>query len=387
MNGSRRRHRLFVLAVVAVLLGAGLLVGGSVLATDGSDGGVSTFDLTNGGHTGAMFDNVTLSGDGYNETQYEIVANHHGMPYVWQDGELNVSVTVDSRDNSGGFVLNGAVYNEEGEDLGSFDNESFNMNANSTNDVSLSLSSWPENATGNHTIMIELYRVSTGDNELVFASTIEVIVIERDGDLTGDGLTNEQEFELGTDFTRPDTSGNGLTDWQEAMNYGTDPLREDTTGDGIKDATLVRLGLDPTEPYLLHRYGAGALLSVLALAATVVVARRRMGGTDVRRTGPTEPTQAAAPDATPGGQERNGDGSTIDESILTNEELVRKLLSQHGGRMKQTQIVESTDWSKAKVSRVLSELEDQGVVERIRIGRENVVDLDEELPEQSDPPA
>ncbi|MBP1922838.1 putative membrane protein [Halorubrum alkaliphilum] len=45
--------------------------------------------------------------------------------------------------------------------------------------------------------------------------------------------------------------------------------------------------------------------------------------------------------------------------------------------MRQSAIVEELDWSKSKTSRVLSRMADEGDVEKLRIGRENVIDLAE----------
>ncbi|WP_394357381.1 helix-turn-helix transcriptional regulator [Halorubrum alkaliphilum] len=50
---------------------------------------------------------------------------------------------------------------------------------------------------------------------------------------------------------------------------------------------------------------------------------------------------------------------------------------QHRSRMRQSAIVEELDWSKSKTSRVLSRMADEGDVEKLRIGRENVIDLAE----------
>ncbi|CDK40607.1 uncharacterized protein BN903_57 [Halorubrum sp. AJ67] len=43
--------------------------------------------------------------------------------------------------------------------------------------------------------------------------------------------------------------------------------------------------------------------------------------------------------------------------------------------MKQSDVVEELGWSKSKTSRVLSRMADAGGVEKLRIGRENVIDL------------
>jgi len=57
-------------------------------------------------------------------------------------------------------------------------------------------------------------------------------------DPDGDGMTNQEEFEAGTDPNNADTDGDGLND-NEEQDMGTDPTNEDTDGDGIPD------GIDP----------------------------------------------------------------------------------------------------------------------------------------------
>lgn len=67
-------------------------------------------------------------------------------------------------------------------------------------------------------------------------------------------------------------------------------------------------------------------------------------------------------------------GSHTDQQpVKTDRELVCSLIRDNGGRMKQSAIVDSVDWSKAKVSRLLSELEKDGQVTKLRLGRENLV--------------
>lgn len=57
-----------------------------------------------------------------------------------------------------------------------------------------------------------------------------------------DGLTNLQEFQLGTDPNNPDTDGDGLTDGQEVLIYHTNPLLFSTDGTGISDGIEVQTG-------------------------------------------------------------------------------------------------------------------------------------------------
>ena len=50
-----------------------------------------------------------------------------------------------------------------------------------------------------------------------------------------DGLTNDQEKELGTDPNNSDTDGDGLMDGLEVTKYMTNPLKADTDGDNLSD--------------------------------------------------------------------------------------------------------------------------------------------------------
>src|SRR6478672_6845938 len=66
-------------------------------------------------------------------------------------------------------------------------------------------------------------------------------------DPDGDGLTNLQEFQLGTDPRNPDTDGDGVSDGEE-VKRGTNPLNADTDGDGLTDSEEIRLGTNPLNP-------------------------------------------------------------------------------------------------------------------------------------------
>lgn len=57
------------------------------------------------------------------------------------------------------------------------------------------------------------------------------------------------------------------------------------------------------------------------------------------------------------------------ESELAPKPHLLELLASKGGRMKQTDLVESTEWSKSTISRHLTQLERDGYVKRVRIGR------------------
>lgn len=77
-----------------------------------------------------------------------------------------------------------------------------------------------------------------------------------------------------------------------------------------------------------------------------------------------------------------GDQPEIEyRSHSTDSATVRDLLNDNNGRMRQADIVGSTEWSKAKVSRLLGELETNEEIHRIRIGREKLVYLPEATPD------
>ncbi|ELZ36838.1 helix-turn-helix transcriptional regulator [Halorubrum tebenquichense] len=75
------------------------------------------------------------------------------------------------------------------------------------------------------------------------------------------------------------------------------------------------------------------------------------------------------------GEAKEADDDGPDLSLLSDEERVERLLDESGGRMRQADIVAETGWSDAKVSQLLSAMADEGRVEKLRLGRENLISL------------
>jgi len=105
--------------------------------------------------------------------------------------------------------------------------------------------------------------------------------------------------------------------------------------------------------------------------------------------GTVEPTSGAAIDPTAPAdgtrlefEEDVNEG--IDPELLSDEERVLRMLKQNGGRMKQASIVTETGWSNAKVSQLLSQMDDDDEIEKLRIGRENLITLPEVDPTELD---
>nr|WP_274322883.1 hypothetical protein [Halosimplex aquaticum] len=70
----------------------------------------------------------------------------------------------------------------------------------------------------------------------------------------------------------------------------------------------------------------------------------------------------------------------------TDQELIVDILESNEGRMKQAMIVDETGWSKSKVSMLLSEMEDDGDISKLRVGRENIISLSGNEPEAAGSP-
>ena len=79
------------------------------------------------------------------------------------------------------------------------------------------------------------------------AAVFALVACGADGpDTDGDGLSDAEEAELGTDPEEADSDDDGLTDGEE-IDLGTDPLDEDTDSDGMSDGDEVEIGTDPLD--------------------------------------------------------------------------------------------------------------------------------------------
>ncbi|KTG10694.1 hypothetical protein AUR64_05715 [Haloprofundus marisrubri] len=132
--------------------------------------------------------------------------------------------------------------------------------------------------------------------------------------------------------------------------------------------------------------GVGAVLVFAAMLAAVVL-RRRQGFDDVDENivtvdGPETPRTTgdggSATVAPPPDDPEETEEDDVDLSLLSDGERVEHLLERNGGRMRQSNIVGETGWSDAKVSQLLSSLADEGRVEKLRLGRENLISLPDE---------
>ena len=167
----------------------------------------------------------------------------------------------------------------------------------------------------------------------------------------------------------PDDSGTSAVQWDGPESFGTErpqvrfvPVNgsgngTDTPGDGSSGSR--GLGMMPLFA------GATGVVVLAGAGAFYVRRRRRPAATD-------HETVANG----------SGEGDTDDSPALgelaTEEDKVIALLESEGGRIRQSEIADRLDWSASKTSRVLSDMTDSGAVEKLRIGRENVIDLADE---------
>jgi uncharacterized membrane protein len=76
--------------------------------------------------------------------------------------------------------------------------------------------------------------------------------------------------------------------------------------------------------------------------------------------------------------EDKNDSTWNTDELKTEGEKIVEILESNNGRIKQKEVASELDWSDSKVSRVTSSLEEKGVIEKLTIGRENVLDLKED---------
>lgn len=366
---------------------------------------------------------------------FGIAVRENDTVYVWQNGSLDLEVTMVPFDKSGEHRICLDVLNDEGTVVANQGCRNVDVQDHGSRTI-FEVETLSTNGTGPHDLAVTLEDFD--DNETV---RIPVVVVTQDGDLDSDSLNNSQEVALGTGIDDSDTDGDGLLDGNEVTKHGTDPTRKDSDGDGLNDGREINLGTEPTEKDTdgdgltdgeeVNEYDTDPLErdtdedglddprelelgtdprdedtdndgvddgtevergsdplatdtpraspsdepsrlsnedTMLVIGVGTIVAGLMIAAGYVRmRDGPdsSAPGDAAAAGAT--------EDDAVDTELLSPEQHVMYLLETNGGQMKQNQFVEETGWSKAKVSRKLSQLEEEGEIKRVRIGRENVV--------------
>ncbi|QLH83851.1 helix-turn-helix transcriptional regulator [Halosimplex pelagicum] len=105
------------------------------------------------------------------------------------------------------------------------------------------------------------------------------------------------------------------------------------------------------------------------------------GGSTTEPDGPATTETPSEPDPT-----AEPKGEPDEPAARTDRELIVDILESNEGRMKQARIVDETGWSKSKVSMLLSEMEEEEAISKLRVGRENIISLSGNEPEAAGSP-
>lgn len=131
-------------------------------------------------------------------------------------------------------------------------------------------------------------------------------------------------------------------------------------------------GTDP--PTSIPVFALGASVVVLGVTALGAYALRRRRSADEHTTEDDEQDEQTESEETVVTQP----DESAETELLSDEERIEQLLARNDGRMKQADIVTETGWSNAKVSQLLSAMDETGRVDKLRIGRENLISLPDE---------
>lgn len=430
--GTNRTTRAILLSLVLLAVASAQLVtvpaGAVIVGATPADARETATPTESWGIT-----NVQYNGTG-------IAARQNGSTYVWQDGETSLQLTIVPHENATTYraCLNLSASNGTNESTDSPPVRRYGCKDVRVDTIGRGVVFRFDGPGVNETGRYRLVASLTGGDRKA-TERVPIVVLRRDGDIDGDGLRNEREVAFGSRLTVADTDSDGFRDGLEVHEYGTSPTDPDTDGDGLRDAVEIQRGTDPTDPDTdgdglsdgveVHEYDTNPLkrdsdgdgvpdarevkggsdptgpggdadtgpvgglpepwsgafwlvvVSMVAISAVGgVVAYARFGGDipwpgeDGGRAG--DSGEGMAPGA--GG----ASARSADADPMSPEGQIHRLLGEHDERMKQSRIVEETDWSKAKVSRTLAGMEDDGEIERTRIGRENVVTPPDNAPDE-----
>lgn len=204
-------------------------------------------------------------------------------------------------------------------------------------------------------------------------------------------------FEAGPDLSiawdsikpAPDASVNGSTGGNDSATWFGE--RQFATGQPRVVFVEQSSGIDGSSALGDSVVWLAAALAVAVVLGAVVVRRsdgsqssESEAATTEERTAETTSAETVETADEPPATVTKSDVSAAE--LRSDEEVVRSLLGENDGRMRQSEIVDETGWSKSKVSMLLSEMAEAGELSKLRVGRENIVSLDGYEPEAAGSP-
>ncbi len=164
-------------------------------------------------------------------------------------------------------------------------------------------------------------------------------------------------------------------------------LAEPSDFEGESTLRITYSSVGPTDRLPVELLAGIGIVAVVAVAAGVWTLRRRpdpdaagdraSDSGDARAAGTPDSAEgvAAVGEESAAGDADDADDEDVDLSLLSDEERVERLLERNDGRMKQATIVDEMGWSDAKVSQLLSAMAEEGRIDKLRLGRENLISL------------
>lgn len=192
-------------------------------------------------------------------------------------------------------------------------------------------------------------------------------------------------YEVSQVDPNPDSREVDVVTWNGREDFGDahprvafTPLSEQTTGNdaATRSDTPSSEGGTPLQDIGGIAVAGIVVVALFGLGGAIMYGRRNSDTDDPD--GLAERTGVQAGEAPTAGRDVGPDGRETQEAVLTDEERVLELLNANGGRIRQAAIAEEFDWSASKTSRVVGRLSDEGSVEKLQLGRENLVTLPDE---------
>jgi len=169
-------------------------------------------------------------------SQMSVSGDIYGGRSIWDNKFLGVLLVVVGLAVLGGVVWAAIkLWPSRGDDV--------NINSNTNTEANLNTNM--EASINTNTVINTNINENLNNNTNSNTNNNDNIPVIIDSD--SDGLSDEEEQQLGTDPNNFDTDGDGLIDRVEVRIYHSDPLKKDTDGDGYNDGDEVINGYDPAQ--------------------------------------------------------------------------------------------------------------------------------------------
>lgn len=129
-------------------------------------------------------------------------------------------------------------------------------------------------------------------------------------------------------------------------------------------------------------FAAAAVLNVLGVGDVYAVINRNVDGDDRSRTDPEETVRHVSPESVTDEHGRFSSAAFEKVTGMSPAEFVHLFVQSNGGRVKQKTLNTCLPWSGSTVTRILDTLEEDGVIVRITVGRQNIVCTPDAVPDR-----